>query len=53
MIRRQQCVPGEPNHCHRAMCHALAADGGYFSCEYAYFWAYFFVSSHAERRVET
>lgn len=33
---------------------ALPADSGfYFDREYAYFGAYFFVSSHAERRVDT
>lgn len=42
--------PNETQHCPRAMCHAMAADGGYFYCEYAYSWAYFFVSPHAERR---
>lgn len=38
---------------HRStMRRALAADGGFFHCGYAYFWAYFFISPHAERRVE-
>lgn len=42
-----------------ACCHAAAGDaampanGGFFlDYEYAYFWAYFFVSSHAERKAD-
>ena len=31
----------------------LATDGRYFYCEYAYFGAYFFISPHAERGVDT
>lgn len=38
----------------RAACEAAPAAGGYFySGEYAYFWAYFFVASHADRRAVT
>jgi hypothetical protein len=39
----------------RAICAAAPAASGdfYYSGEYAYFGAYFFVSSHAERRVVT
>ncbi len=34
-----------------AGCWSAADAGFYFYSEYAYFWAYFFVSPHAERRV--
>jgi hypothetical protein len=40
-------------------CHAAAGDaampadsGFFFDYGYAYFWAYFFVSSHAERKAD-
>ncbi len=42
------------HHCPDAGRCVLPAEGGFFfDYEYAYFWAYFFVSSHAERRVDT
>ncbi len=49
----KDCQLKEIDHCRSAMRCALVADSGYFCYEYAYFGAYFFVSSHAERGVET
>lgn len=49
----KDCQLREIDPCRSARRCALAADGGYFYYEYAYFWAYFFVSSHAEIGVET
>ena len=47
-IRHEAWKPGtEPATAMRA----LADAGFFFYGEYAYFWAYFFVSPHAERRV--
>lgn len=53
MTHLTNCQPKRADRRHAVLERLPATDGGYFYCGYAYFGAYFFVSSHAERRVDT